>query len=83
MGNQIHLGYAVSHLNLPNPHAQLEVFSTHIPDEWHLEEMEALGFEPRHRINDLLVFKTSPLNLLGKRPWRSRKALPLRTDYSI
>ena len=47
MGNQIHLGYAVSHLNLPNPHAQLEVFSTHITDEWHLEEMEALGFEPR------------------------------------
>lgn len=47
MGNQIHLGYAVSHLNLPNLHTQLEVFSTHITDEWHLEEMEALGFEPR------------------------------------
>lgn len=46
-GNQIHLGYAVSHINLPNPHTQLEVFSTHITDEWHLEEMEALGFEPR------------------------------------
>ena len=45
--NQIHLSYAVSHINLPNPHAQLEVFSTDITDEWHLEEMEALGFEPR------------------------------------
>lgn len=47
LGNQIHLGYAVSHLNLSNLHTQLEVFSTHITDEWHLEEMEALGFEPR------------------------------------
>ena len=46
-GNQIHLGYAVSHLPLPPPRAQLEVFSTHVTDEWHLEEMEALGFEPR------------------------------------
>ena len=46
-GNQIHLGYAVSHLNLPNPHAQLEVFFHPYYGWMAFRRNGSSGFEPR------------------------------------